>query len=223
MSFQDLTTTLFSPDFSQSTVLGILVASAFPIGAAVATARKFPRRVKGNLAAIAAGIYFSTLAFSLIEEAIKISSFPAMAAGFVTGAVSFSIAHPLLKERKELSKILSRPLSDKKEEKTSANHNNKGNSRNEKKGEKEQQPGDSSSSGEMNIVGTILDSIPENLFIGAIIALNLSGLSAALIALFLGNLTATMDGAQRMFDKGMQRSKISKKWLVDFVKLLWPD
>lgn len=69
----------------------------------------------------------------------------------------------------------------------------------------------------MNIVGTILDSIPENLFIGAIIALNLSGLSAALIALFLGNLTATMDGAQRMFDKGMQRSKIFRKWIVDFV------
>jgi hypothetical protein len=76
MSIQDLTTTtLFSPDFGQSTVLGILVASAFPIGAALATARKFPRRVKGNLAAIAAGIYFSTLAFSLIEEAIKIQLF----------------------------------------------------------------------------------------------------------------------------------------------------
>lgn len=68
---------------------------------------KVPRRVKGNLAAIAASIYFSTLAFSVIEEAIKISSFPAMAAGFVTGAVSFSIVHPLVKERKELTKILS--------------------------------------------------------------------------------------------------------------------
>lgn len=68
---------------------------------------KVPRRVKGNLAAIAASIYFSILAFSVIEEAIKISSFPAMAAGFVTGAVSSSVAHPLVKERKELSKILS--------------------------------------------------------------------------------------------------------------------
>lgn len=69
----------------------------------------------------------------------------------------------------------------------------------------------------MSIIGTILDSLPENLFIGAILALNLSGLSAASIALFLGNLTATMDGAQRMFDKGMKRSKIFKRWLVDFV------
>lgn len=108
MVIQDLTTTISNPDFTQSIILGILVASAFPIGVAVAVAGKFPRRVKGNLAAIAAGIYFSTLAFSLIEEAIKISFFPAMAAGFVTGAVSFSIAHPLVKERKELTKILSR-------------------------------------------------------------------------------------------------------------------
>ena len=215
MSIQDLTTTtLFSPDFGQSTVLGILVASAFPIGAALATARKFPRRVKGNLAAIADGIYFSTLAFSLIEEAIKISSFPAMAAGFVIGAVTFSIAHPLVKEPKELTKIFSLSSSHKKEEKTS-DDGNKGKSKKGKK--KEKQSDDSSSSGEMNIVGTILDSIPENLFIGAIIALNLSGLSAALIALFLGNLTATMEGTQRMFDKGMQRSKIFKKWIIDFV------
>jgi zinc transporter ZupT len=26
-----------------------------------------------------------------------------------------------------------------------------------------------------------------------------------------------MDGAQRMFDKGMQRSKILKRWIVDFL------
>ena len=215
MSIQDFTTNiLFNPDFTQSIILGILVASAFPMGAVVATARKFPRRVKGNLAAIAAGIYFSTLAFSLIEEAIKISSFPAMAAGFVIGAITFSIAHPVVKERKELKKIFSLSSPHKKEEKTS-DEDNKGKPRNvEKEGK---QLDDSSSSGEMNIVGTILDSLPENLFIGAIVALNLSGLSAALIALFLGNLTATMDGAQRMFDKGMQRSKIFKKWIVDFV------
>jgi zinc transporter ZupT len=214
MVIQDLMTTISSPDFTQSITLGIVVASAFPIGAAVAIARKFPKRIKGNLAAIAAGIYFSTLAFSLIDEAIKISSFPAMAAGFAIGAVSFSIAHPVIKERKELTKIFSLSSSKKKEEETSDN-DNKSRSRNENN-EKQQQSG-SSSAGEMNIVGTILDSLPENLFLGAILALNLSGLSAASIALFLGNLAATMDGAQRMFEKGMQRSKILKRWIVDFL------
>lgn len=217
MVIQDLMTTISSPDFTQSIILGIVVASAFPIGAAVAIARKFPKRIKGNLAAIAAGIYFSTLAFSLIDEAIKISSFPAMAAGFAIGAVSFSIAHPVIKERKELTKIFSLSSSKKKEEETSDN-DNKSRSRNENNEKHQQQSGSSSSSaGEMNMVGTILDSLPENLFLGAILALNLSGLSAASIALFLGNLAATMDGAQRMFEKGMQRSKILKRWIVDFL------
>lgn len=97
MLIPEFTSAIFNQEFTQSITLGILVASAFPIGALVAVSRKFPRRVKGNLAAIAAGIYFSTLAFSLIEEAIKVSSFPAMAAGFAIGAVSFSIAHPVVK------------------------------------------------------------------------------------------------------------------------------
>ena len=219
MLIPEFTTAIFNQEFTQSVTLGILVASAFPIGAAVAVARKFPKRLKGNLAAIAAGIYFSTLAFSLIEEGIKVSSFPAMAAGFAIGAVSFSIAHPVVKERKKLTKMFSMASSQKKEEETDdvEEDNNKSSSKNEKNDEKHQQQSGSSSSGEMNIVGTVLDSLPENLFLGAILALNLSGLSAASIALFLGNLTATMDGAQRMFDKGMQRSKILKRWIADFL------
>ncbi len=204
MSIQDLTNTTLDSGLFQSIVLGILVASAFPIGVFIATTRNFPKQVKGNLAAIAAGIYFSTLAFSLVEEAIEISSFPAMAVGFIIGAIIFSIMHPIVKERKELEKVFSRASSHKNKERAPGI-------------EEEKESDDSSSSGEMNIVGTILDSVPENLFIGAIIALHLSGLYAALIALFLGNLTATMDGAQRMFDKGMQKSKIFKRWLVDFL------
>lgn len=106
----------------------------------------------------------------------------------------------------------------KKEEKTDdEDDDNKSRSRNENNEKHQQQQSSSSSSGEMNIVGTVLDSLPENLFLGAILALNLSGLLAASIALFLGNLTATMDGAHRMFDKGMQRSKILKRWIVDFL------
>ena len=216
MLIPEFTTAILNHELTQSVTLGILVASAFPIGAAAAISRKFPKRIKGNLAAIAAGIYISTLAFSLVEEAIKVSSFPAMAAGFAIGAVSFSIAHPVVKERKKLTKILSLSSSKKKEEETSDN-DNKTRSRNENNEKHQQQSGSSSSSGEMNIVGTVLDSLPENLFLGAILALNLSGLSAASIALFLGNLTATMDGAQRMFDKGMQRSKILKRWIADFL------
>ena len=117
MSFQELIITIFNQEFAQSIALGILVAFAFPIGAALATTRKFPRQVKGNLAAIAAGIYFSTLAFSLVEEGIKVSSFPSMAVGVAIGAIIFSIAHPIVKERRKLTKIFSGSSSQKKGEK----------------------------------------------------------------------------------------------------------
>ena len=116
MLIQELITTSFNQEFTQSIALGILLASAFPIGAALATTRKFPRRVKGNLAAVAAGIYFSTLAFSLVEEGIKVSSFPPRATGFAIGAVIFSIAHPIVKKRSVLTKVFSLSYSSQKKE-----------------------------------------------------------------------------------------------------------
>jgi hypothetical protein len=76
MSIQDLTFAALDQELARSLLMGILVASAFPIGAAVAVTRKFPRQIKGNLAAIAAGIYFSTLAFSLVEGASGSALFP---------------------------------------------------------------------------------------------------------------------------------------------------
>jgi zinc transporter ZupT len=117
MSFQELSITMFNQEFAQSIALGIVVAAAFPLGAALATTRKFPRQVKGNLAAIAAGIYFSTLAYCLVEEGTKVRWFPSMATGFAIGAVVFSIAHPIVKEHRKLTKIFSRSSSRNKEEK----------------------------------------------------------------------------------------------------------
>lgn len=67
------------------------------------------------------------------------------------------------------------------------------------------------------IAQPILDSVPENIFVGAIIAIQIPGLLAAVLALFVGNLTATMDGAERMLDQGMKRSKIMKKWTINFL------
>jgi zinc transporter, ZIP family len=67
------------------------------------------------------------------------------------------------------------------------------------------------------IVGTILDSIPESLFVGVIIAMNIHGLIGAVITLFLGNLTATLNGAKIMLEEGKTKSKIFKEWMLDFV------
>jgi hypothetical protein len=210
-----------------SIIMSIIVAIAFPIGAIFPIiSRPFPEELKGNVAAIAAGAYFATIAFSLVEESVKQGAFGSMAIGFTIGAVIFSIAHPVVKHDLKLSHLLYPNKSEeedekekekskkgvKKSEKDNSNSNNKG----KNNGKSWSPSSSSSSSSEMSIVGTILDSVPENIFVGAIIALQIPGLLAAVLALFVGNLTATIDGAERMISQGMRKSKILKKWTKFF-------
>jgi zinc transporter, ZIP family len=61
------------------------------------------------------------------------------------------------------------------------------------------------------LIGTLLDSIPESLFLGVIIALNLSNLWGATITLFLGNLSSTIEGAKRMYEEGIRSENIKEK------------
>jgi len=206
-----------------SIIMSIIVAIAFPIGAIFPIiSRPFPEELKGNVAAIAAGAYFATIAFSLVEESVKQGAFGSMAIGFTIGAVIFSIAHPIVKHDLKLSHLLHLNKSKEEEEEKEKEKSKKENKKSERdnssntKGENNGKSGSTSSSSEMNIVGTILDSVPENIFVGAIIALQIPGLLAAVLALFVGNLTATIDGAERMISQGMRKSKILKKWTKFF-------
>jgi ZIP family zinc transporter len=162
-------------------VLSITVSSAFLIGAILSIFIHYPERIRADLAAFSAGIFFATIAFSLIDEAIREGSFITMVIGFVVGAVVFSVINRILQTRYKSK---------------TKNKNN--------------------SSSKTVIIGTFLDSFPETIFIGVIIALNLQGLMSAVMALFLGNLTATMEGAKRMIDDS-KHNLIFNQWLYVFV------
>lgn len=162
-------------------LLSVIVSSAFLIGAVLSIFIHYPERIRADLSAFSAGIFFSTIAFSLIDEALKEGSFITMVIGFVSGAIVFSAINRLL-QTKYISKN------------SKNNHSSK-----------------------TVIVGTFLDSFPETIFIGVIIALNLQGLMSAVLALFLGNLTATMEGAKRMIDDSKHKSYIIKQWLYVFI------
>jgi zinc transporter, ZIP family len=164
-------------------VLSIIVSSAFLIGAILSIFIHYPERIRADLAAFSAGIFFATIAFSLIDEAIREGSFITMVIGFGVGAVVFSVINRILQTRYK--------------SKTKNNNN--------------------TSSSKTVIIGTFLDSFPETIFIGVIIALNLQGLMSAVLALFLGNLTATMEGAKRMVDDSKHNLKIFNQWLYVFV------
>ena len=162
-------------------LLSVTVYSAFLIGAILSIFIHYPERIRADLAAFSAGIFFATIAFSLIDESIKEGSFITMVIGFGVGAVVFSVINRILQTRYK--------------SKTKKN----------------------ASSSKTVIIGTFLDSFPETIFIGVIIALNLPELMSAVIALFLCNLTATMEGAKRMIDYSKHHSKIFKQWLYVFI------
>jgi ZIP family zinc transporter len=72
------------------------------------------------------------------------------------------------------------------------------------------------SEGKLSVVGTILDSVPETLFVGIIAALRQPGLYAAVAVLFLGNIATTLEGAKIMHNQGFGKREIMRDWLVDF-------
>ena len=73
------------------------------------------------------------------------------------------------------------------------------------------------SEGKLAVVGTILDSVPETLFVGIIAFLRQPGLYAAVAVLFLGNLATTLEAAKIMHIQGTPKREILRDWLVDFV------
>lgn len=163
-------------------LLSMIVSSAFLIGAILSIFIQYPERIRADLAALSAGIFFSTISFSLVDEALREGSFITMVVGFIIGAVVFSVINRIL-QRRSNSKTKNKDIS----------------------------------SSKTVIIGTFLDSFPESIFIGVIIALNLQGLMAAVLALFIGNVTATMEGAKRMVDVSKRKSYILKPWFFIFV------
>ncbi|MGE5187466.1 MAG: ZIP family metal transporter [Betaproteobacteria bacterium] len=71
--------------------------------------------------------------------------------------------------------------------------------------------------GRLSIIGTLLDSFPETIFIGVIIALREPGLFAAEAVLFMGNLATTLEGAKIMHKQGIERKMIMREWLADSI------
>lgn len=205
-------------------ILTSFIAFSFILGVIISLSIKYPQRLRGDLSSFSAGIFFSTASFILIDESIEIGSYTTMALGFIAGALSFSITRKFLK--KQLP-ILTESLQDidkqnvpKKSTLLNQNiHNNRVKKIKaiiDKKSYKEKSTKTSTDTSSSNtvIIGKLMDSIPKALFIGVIVALDLIGLLAAVISLFLGNLTATMEGARRMKEEGKVPMVIIKRWIL---------
>ena len=173
--------------------MGLIVAIAFPLGAIFALFVKYPDKLRSNIAAFGSGIYLAVIAFSLVSESTKEGNGVTMGIGFIIGAIVFSFFNHELLKKFNLKKKIQKNYENKEYVKNKVNVNNDINHFTDDQ---------NSSSSSTILIGTLLDSIPESLFLGVIIALNLSNLWGVTITLFLGNLSSTIEGAKRMFEEG---------------------
>lgn len=188
----------------------LTVASSFILGALISLHIRYPSRLKGDIAAFSAGIFLSTVSFILIDESIGVGSFTTMAIGFALGAITFSLSNKFLKKEFPLIQDSIRRVKNEK-----ADEKKPKESKNGDQIEKEviQTKKIGWGYGNSIIVGKLMDSLPKALFIGVIVALDLRGLLAAVTALFIGNITATIEGARRMSEEGKTRNQILKRWM----------
>ena len=170
-----------------SILAGLVIAIAFPIGALIAIFVNYPSRTKADIVAFGAGIFFAAIAFSLVDESVIEGNVSTMIIGFVVGAITFSVLNHYLKRLKTNHDVQYKQLGE-----------------NETNG----------ASAKIAVVGLLLDSIPEAIFVGILIAIGHGGVAGAVSALFLGNLATTMEGAKRMSESGMSVSRIMFRWGV---------
>jgi hypothetical protein len=175
------------PKLFETILSGVAVAVAFPIGALIAIYIPYSASKRALFAAFGAGIFLAATML-LTQQTLKEGNIFDLLLGFSLGAVTFGSAQHYIRHRK-------RSNDDEAEARR----------RREK------------SDGKLSIVGTILDSVPETLFVGIIAFLGQPGLYAAVVALFLGNLVTTLEGAKIMHIQGTAKKEIFRDWLADFV------
>ena len=69
---------------------GALAASSLIIGALIALARPVPRKPLGLIMAFGSGVLVSSVAFELVEEAVRIGGQLPMAIGLTLGTIALS-------------------------------------------------------------------------------------------------------------------------------------
>ena len=198
-------------------VISLFVASPFLIASIISKEYRHPLRLRADLASFSAGIFIGAVTFSIIEESIKLGNIYTLAFGFSIGAVTFSITRYLLQKKPSSMNDtqLEKPLNSNNNNNPSMNEDSKDDNNREIEVRKEKK-----GSGRLIIIGTVADSHPETIMIGAMIALGIPGLLPTALSLFIGNFAATIVGTRELIAENEPKRKIVKKWSVVFIFVL---
>lgn len=167
---------------------GFVGGSALILGALIAWFVRLPQRLIAGVMAIGSGVLISAVAFDLMDEAFRQGGFDSTAAGFVGGALVYTLANIVISRR-------------------GARHRKRSGSNDD-----ESQPDADSGGGLAIAVGALLDGIPESVVIGVSL-LGGSGVSAVTVAaIFLSNVPEGLSSAAGMKKAGRSARYVFGVW-----------
>lgn len=167
----------------QAGLWGLLSGSALLLGAVAAYLTRIPQRIIAGVMAFGSGVLISALSFELMDEAIRRGGFPATAAGFLGGALVYTVANIIVSRR-------------------GAKH------RKRSGGQQASEEG----SGTAIAVGALLDGIPESVVIGVSLVEGGAVSLVAVIAVFLSNVPEGLSSAAGMKKAGRSAAYIFGLW-----------
>jgi ZIP family zinc transporter len=174
------------PTWLQALLWGLLAGGALVLGAAIGFLTKVPQRAVAAVMAFGSGVLIAALASELMEDAYRTGGVWATAAGFLGGAVVYTVANMVLNRR-------------------NAKHR-------KRSGHQQSSEADAAGSGASIALGALLDGIPESIVIGLSL---LKGGAVSLVAvgaIFLSNLPEGLASSAGMKKAGRSARYVFGVW-----------
>ena len=168
---------------------GAVGGSALVIGAAIGWFAALPQRLIAAVMAVGSGVLISAVAFDLMDEAYRQGGLAATGAGFVGGAVVYTVANILVSRR-------------------GAKHRKRSGSDPDAR-----QPDAAGGGGLAIAVGALLDGIPESVVIGLSLLSGGAVSAVTVAAVFLSNVPEGLSSAAGMKAAGRSAGYVFGVWI----------
>lgn len=176
------------PQWLAAGLWGLLGGSALLLGATIAWWVTLPQRLIAGVMAVGSGVLISAVAFDLMDEAYRSGGFVATAAGFLAGAIAYTLANVALAAR-------------------GARHRKRSGTNPD-----ERQPAAASDTGAAIAIGALLDGVPESVVIGTSL-IGGGRVSAVMVAaVFLSNVPEGLASAAGMKRAGRSPAYVFGVW-----------